>query len=185
MFPKSRVKQRSRAVSCDDLIARTTNLLMRAAKMHTVARQIHARRLVSTQWNGGSTHATLGRLLAERAAIYNSFKRSKSVDPGANCHGENTPALICRSTHHQLLGKLCGYAAARLVHASCFSMSSKVVFPVSGDEISSHRFRSFSARNSSPRRVRIRGWKYITAESSFSSLFFACEHTADFYKIQW
>lgn len=49
----------------------------------------------------------------------------------ANCHGENTPALICRLTHHQLLGKLCGYAAVRLVHTSCSSLASKVEFPVS------------------------------------------------------
>lgn len=80
--------------------------------------------------------------------------------PGANCHGENTPALICRSTHHQLLGKLRGYAATRLVHASCFSMSSKVVFPVSGDEISL-LVSSVFQRN----RLRVKRRKYINRES--------------------
>lgn len=83
--------------------------------------------------------------------------------PGANCHGENTPALICRSTHHQLLGKLRGYAATRLVHASCFSMSSKVVFPVSGDEISLLVSSVFQRNRLRPIRVKRR--KYINRES--------------------
>lgn len=83
--------------------------------------------------------------------------------PGANCHGENTPALICRSTHHQLLGKLRGYAATRLVHASCSSMSSKVVFPVSGDEISLLVSSVFQRNRLRPIRVKRR--KYINRES--------------------
>lgn len=83
--------------------------------------------------------------------------------PGANCHGENTPALICRSTHHQLLGKLRGYAATRLVHASCFSMSSKVVFPVSGDEISLLVSSVFQRNRLRP--IRVKGLKYINRES--------------------
>lgn len=52
----------------------------------------------------------------EGAAIYNSFKAKQERGRAQIATGENTTlALICRSTHRQLLGKLCDYAAARVV----------------------------------------------------------------------
>ena len=102
--------------------------------------------------------------------------------PGANCHGENTPALICRSTHHQLLGKLRGYAATRLVHASCFSMSSKVVFPVSGDEISLLVSSVFQRNRLRP--IRVKRLKYINRESLiFYSFIFKFDVVCDLFII--
>lgn len=87
---------------------------MRTAKIHSGMPDLYTH---TRPRRNRDTHSTLGRLVGERAAIYNSFKRSKSAAGRKLPRGEyagldlslNTPPTSWQ------IARLCGYTSSSCV----------------------------------------------------------------------
>lgn len=128
-----------RAAPCRNLIARQRTCWC-VQRGYTIARHLYVHSAISRRSTVEEHACCFGRALGERAAIYNSFKAKQERSRAQIATGENTTALICRSTHHQLLGKLCDYAVARVVFLD--ALENRVF--IGRWDIAAHDFNSFS-----------------------------------------